>query len=67
MTLKDATEVDPGWVEIIPRNRVTAHVRTWLYSEQTETKNFSESLILERKAQQFVEIAKENLSYCKLT
>lgn len=29
--------MDPGWVEIIPRNRVTVHVRTWLLSAQTGT------------------------------
>lgn len=27
--------MDPGWVEIIPLNRVTVHVRTWLLSAQT--------------------------------
>ena len=27
-TLKEANGVEPGWVEIIPRNRVTVHVRT---------------------------------------
>ena len=35
MILKDANGVEPGWVEIIPLNRVTLHVRTWLYSEHT--------------------------------
>ncbi len=43
MILNEETEVDPGCVEIIPRNRVTPHVRTWL-SEQTDTKNFSDNL-----------------------
>lgn len=37
-TLKEEREVGPGCVEIIPRKRVTPHVRTWLYSEQTERK-----------------------------
>ena len=27
-TLKDANGVDPGWVDNIPRNLVTFHVRT---------------------------------------
>lgn len=27
--------MEPGCVEIIPRNRVTVHVRTWLLSAQT--------------------------------
>ena len=43
--LNDDTDVDPGCVEIIPRKRVTPHVRTWL-SAQTETRNFSESFTL---------------------
>lgn len=34
-TLKDAKGVEPGCVEIIPRNLVTLHVLVWLYSEQT--------------------------------
>ncbi|TNN43742.1 hypothetical protein EYF80_046087 [Liparis tanakae] len=34
--LKEARGVEPGWVEIIPRNRVTVHVRTWLLSAHTE-------------------------------
>lgn len=34
--LKDASGVEPGWVEIMPRNRVTDHVRTWLLSAQTK-------------------------------
>ena len=34
-TLKDANGVEPGWVEIIPRNRVTVQVRTWLLSAHT--------------------------------
>ena len=38
MILKDANGVEPGWVEIIPLNRVTLHVRTWLYSEHTAHK-----------------------------
>ena len=42
--LKEATEVDPGCVEIMPRKRVTPHVRTWLYSLHTDTRNFSDSL-----------------------
>lgn len=33
--LKELRGVDPGWVEIIPLNRVTVHVRTWLLSAQT--------------------------------
>lgn len=28
--------MEPGWVEIMPRKRVTDHVRTWLLSAQTE-------------------------------
>jgi hypothetical protein len=40
--LKLANGVDPGWVEIMPRNLVTLQVRTWLYSEQTDTRNFSD-------------------------
>ena len=39
-------EVEPGWVEIIPRNRVTLHVRTWLSSAQTDTKSSSDNLTL---------------------
>ena len=35
-TLNEATGVLPGCVLIIPRNRVTLHDRTWLYSLQTE-------------------------------
>jgi hypothetical protein len=34
--LKEASGVEPGCVEIIPRKRVTDHVRTWLLSAQTE-------------------------------
>lgn len=34
--LKDASGVEPGWVEIMPRKRVTDHVRTWLLSAQTK-------------------------------
>ena len=33
--LKDASGVEPGWVEIMPRKRVTDQVRTWLLSAQT--------------------------------
>lgn len=44
LTLKDASGVLPGWVLIIPRNRVTRHVRTWLYSLQTEIKYFSDNV-----------------------
>ena len=43
-TLKDARGVEPGCVEIIPRKRVTFHVRTWLYSEQMETRFLSLSM-----------------------
>ena len=43
--LKEETEVDPGWVEIMPRKRVTPHVRTWL-SAHTDTKNFSDNFTL---------------------
>ena len=43
-TLKDARGVEPGCVEIMPRKRVTFHVRTWLYSEQMETRFFSLSM-----------------------
>lgn len=34
--LKEASGVEPGWVEIMPRKRVTDQVRTWLLSAQTE-------------------------------
>lgn len=34
-TLKEAKGVEPGWVEIIPRKRVTVQVRTWLLSAHT--------------------------------
>jgi hypothetical protein len=40
--LNDDTDVEPGCVEIIPRNLVTPHVRTWL-SAQTDTRNFSDN------------------------
>lgn len=43
-TLKEAKGVEPGCVEIIPRKRVTFHVRTWLYSEQMDTRFFSLSI-----------------------
>lgn len=33
--LNEASGVEPGWVEIMPRKRVTDHVRTWLLSAQT--------------------------------
>lgn len=33
--LKEASGVEPGCVEIMPRKRVTDHVRTWLLSAQT--------------------------------
>lgn len=33
--LKEASGVEPGCVEIIPRKRVTVQVRTWLLSAQT--------------------------------
>ncbi len=36
--------MDPGCVEIMPRKRVTLQVRTWLYSEQTDTRYFSDSV-----------------------
>lgn len=42
--LKLASGMEPGWVEIIPRNLVTAQLRTWLYSEQTDTKYFSDKV-----------------------
>ena len=45
-TLKEARGVEPGCVEIMPRKRVTFHVRTWLYSEQIETRFFSLSITL---------------------
>lgn len=34
--LKEASGVEPGWVEIMPRKRVTDHVRTWLLSAHTK-------------------------------
>lgn len=43
-TLNDARGVEPGCVEIMPRKRVTFHVRTWLYSEQMDTRFFSLSI-----------------------
>ena len=46
MILKEAMEVEPGWVEIIPLNLVTLHVLTWLSSAQTETKSSSDNLTL---------------------
>lgn len=39
--LKEASGVEPGWVEIMPRKRVTDHVRTWLLSAQTEERGGS--------------------------
>lgn len=45
-TLKDASGFEPGCVEIIPRNLVTLHVLTWLYSLQTETRYFSDNVTL---------------------
>lgn len=41
--LKEASGVEPGWVEIMPRKRVTDHVRTWLLSAQTEGQGGSRS------------------------
>lgn len=41
--LKEASGVEPGWVEIMPRKRVTDHVRTWLLSAQTEGQEGSRS------------------------
>jgi len=41
--LKDANGIEPGCVEIIPRNLVIVQLRTWLYSLQTDTKYFSVS------------------------
>lgn len=43
-TLNEASGFEPGWVDIIPRNLVTLHDRTWLYSLHTEIKNFSDKL-----------------------
>ena len=37
-TLNDARGIDPGWVDIMPRNLVTVHVRTWLLSAHTGRK-----------------------------
>lgn len=42
--LNEATGVEPGCVEIMPLNLVTLHVLTWLYSLQTDTRNFSDSV-----------------------
>lgn len=42
--LKLASGVDPGCVDIIPRNLVTVQLLTWLYSEHTDTKYFSDSV-----------------------
>jgi hypothetical protein len=44
--LKLARGVEPGWVEIMPRKRVTLQDLTWLYSEQTDTRYFSDSVTL---------------------
>ena len=38
--------VEPGWVEIIPLNLVTFQLLTWLYSEHTDTKYFSDNVTL---------------------
>lgn len=45
-TLNEASGVDPGCVEIMPRNLGTRHVRTWLYSLHTEIKKSSDNLTL---------------------
>lgn len=45
-TLNDASGVEPGCVDIIPLNRGTRQVLTWLYSLHTDIKNNSESLTL---------------------
>ena len=42
--LKDDNGVEPGCVEIIPRNLVIVQLLTWLYSLHTETKYFSVNL-----------------------
>ena len=44
--LKLALGVEPGWVEIIPLNRVTHQDLTWLYSEHTDTRYFSDRATL---------------------
>ena len=44
--LKLALGVEPGWVEIIPLNLVTVHDLTWLYSEHTDTRYFSDRATL---------------------
>ena len=35
INLKDAKATEPGCVLVIPRNQVTFHVCTWLFSEHT--------------------------------
>lgn len=42
--LNEATGVEPGCVEIIPLNLVTLQVLTWLYSQHTDTRNFSDNV-----------------------
>jgi hypothetical protein len=37
LALNEAAGVLPGCVLIMPRNRVTDHERTWLYSLQTKS------------------------------
>ena len=44
--MKLALGVEPGWVEIIPLNLVTVHDLTWLYSEHTDTRYFSDRATL---------------------
>ena len=46
INLKDAKATEPGCVLVIPRNQVTFHVCTWLFSEHTANTpmSYSDSL-----------------------
>lgn len=42
--LNELRGVEPGWVEIIPLNRVTVQVRTWLLSAHTTSMHAHKSI-----------------------
>ena len=46
INLNDAKATEPGCVLVMPRNQVTFHVCTWLYSEHTANTavSYSDSL-----------------------
>ena len=46
ITLNDAKATEPDFVLVMPRNQVTFHVCTWLYSEHTANTavSYSDSL-----------------------